>query len=53
MLALQNGVDIKVLSTMLGRYSAGFTLDICAHATTSMQAKAANMASSFFSGAVR
>ena len=26
-MALQNGVDIKTVSSMLGHYSAGFTLD--------------------------
>ena len=32
-LALQNGVDVKTLSAMLGHYSAGFTLDTYAHVT--------------------
>ena len=41
-LALQNGVDVKTLSTMLGYYSAGFTRDTCAHVMTSMQKQAAN-----------
>ena len=40
-LALQNGVDVKILSAMLGHYSAGFTLDTYAHVTTSMQKRAA------------
>ena len=26
-MALQNGVDVKTASSMLGHYSAGFTLD--------------------------
>ena len=26
-MALQNGVDVKTVSSMLGHYSAGFTLD--------------------------
>ena len=34
-LALQNGVDIKTVSGMLGHFSAGFTLDTYAHVTTS------------------
>jgi integrase len=51
-MALQNGVDIKTLSAMLGHYSAGFTLDTYAHVTTDMQAKAANTVSSFLSGAI-
>ena len=33
-LALQNGVDVKTVSGMLGHYSAGFTLDTYAHVTT-------------------
>ena len=49
-LALQNGVDVKTLSAMLGHYSAGFTLDTYAHVTTSMQKRAANAVGSFLSG---
>ena len=30
-LALQNGVDVKTVSGMLGHFSAGFTLDTYAH----------------------
>ena len=52
-LALQNGVDIKTLSSMLGHYSAGFTLDTYAHVTSAMQTKAANTVSSFLSGAIQ
>ncbi len=40
-LALQNGVDVKTVSSMLGHYSAGFTLDTYAHVTTDAQLKAA------------
>ena len=40
-LALQNGVDIKTVSGMLGHFSAGFTLDAYAHVTTSAQKEAA------------
>ena len=40
-LALQNGVDIKTVSGMLGHFSAGFTLDTYAHVTTSAQLEAA------------
>ena len=40
-LALQNGVDVKTVSGMLGHYSAGFTLDAYAHVTTSAQRQAA------------
>ena len=41
MLALQNGVDIKTVSGMLGHFSAGFTLDTYAHVTTAAQKEAA------------
>mgnify|MGYP003183409520 FL=1 len=41
-LALQNGVDIKTVSSMLGHYSAGFTLDTYTHVTTPAQMEAAN-----------
>ena len=40
--ALQNGVDIKTVSGMLGHFSAGFTLDTYAHVTTAAQKEAAN-----------
>ena len=40
-IALQNGVDIKTVSGMLGHFSAGFTLDTYAHVTTSAQTEAA------------
>lgn len=40
-LALQNGVDVKTVSGMLGHYSAGFTLDTYAHVTTQAQQQAA------------
>ena len=32
-LALQNGVDVKTVSSMLGHYDAGFTLRTYTHAT--------------------
>ena len=41
-LALQNGVDIKTVSSMLGHFSAGFTLDTYTHVTTPAQIEAAN-----------
>lgn len=41
-IALQNGVDIKTVSGMLGHFSAGFTLDTYAHVTTIAQKEAAN-----------
>ena len=40
-MALSSGVDVKTLSSMLGHYSAGFTLDTYAHVTTSAQRQAA------------
>ena len=46
-LAIQNGVDIKMVSQMLGHYSAGFTLDTYAHVTTAMQRDAAAKVGSF------
>lgn len=39
--ALQNGVNIKTVSGMLGHFSAGFTLDTYAHVTTATQKEAA------------
>lgn len=51
-LALQNGVDIKTVSGMLGHYSAGFTLDTYAHVTTAVQRQAANTMDNVLSGAV-
>ena len=41
-IALQNGVDIKTVSGMLGHFSAGFTLDTYAHVTTLAQKEAAH-----------
>lgn len=46
-LALQNGVDVKTLSSILGHYSAGFTLDTYAHVTDQMRQDAANKMESF------
>lgn len=46
-LALQNGVDIKTLSRMLGHYSSGFTLDIYTHVTDKMQQEAAEKIGGF------
>ena len=40
-IALQNGVDIKTVSGMLGHFSEGFTLDTYVHVTTSAQKEAA------------
>ena len=52
-LALQNGVDIKTASGMLGHYSAGFTLDTYTHVTTSAEKEAANTMGSILSGALQ
>ncbi len=51
-IALQNGVDIKTLSGMLGHFSAGFTLDTYTHVTTAAQREAANTMSNVLSNAV-
>lgn len=49
-LALQNGVDIKTVSGMLGHFSAGFTLDTYAHVTTAAQKQAADIMESVLGG---
>ena len=49
-LALQNGVDIKTVSGMLGHFSAGFTLDTYAHVTTAAQKEAANTMGNVLAG---
>ena len=51
-LTLQNGVDVKTVSSMLGHYSAGFTLDTYAHVTTDAQLKAAQTMGNILSCAV-
>ena len=51
-LALQNGMDVKTVSSMLGHYSAGFTLDTYAHVTTDAQLKAAQTMGNILSCAV-
>ena len=38
---MQNGVDVKTLSHMLGHFSSGFTLDTYTHVTARMQQEAA------------
>ena len=50
--ALQNGVDVKTVSSMLGHYSASFTLDTYAHVTTDAQLKAAQTMGNILSRAV-
>ena len=48
-MALQNGVDMKTLSGLLGHYSAGFTLDTYGHITPAMKQDAAEKVGSFLS----
>lgn len=45
--ALQTGVDVKTVSSMLGHYSAGFTLNTYCHATREMQDEAAKKMGNF------
>ena len=51
-MAIQNGVDVKTVRSMLGHYSAGFTLDTYAHVTTDAHMKAAQTMGNILSGAV-
>lgn len=51
-LALQNGVDIKTVSGMLGHFSAGFTLDTYAHVTGAAQRQAAQTIWNVLSGSL-
>lgn len=44
--ALQCGVDVKTVSTMLGHSSAGFTLNVYTHSTSRMQQEAARIVGS-------
>ena len=46
-IALQNGVDVKTVSSMIGHYDAGFTLCTYTHATRQMQEQAAEKMGSF------
>ena len=46
-LALQNDVDVKTVSSMLGQYDAGFTLRTYTHATRQKQDEAAQTMGSF------
>ena len=46
-LALQNGVDVKTVSSMLGHCDAGFTLRTYTHATRQQQNRAAEMMGNF------
>ena len=46
-MALENGMDVKTLSGMLGHFSAGFTLDTYTHITNDMQRGAAEKIGGF------
>ena len=46
-LAIQQGVDVKTVSSILGHYSAGFTLDTYTHVTGEMQKDAADRMGGF------
>lgn len=46
-MTLQNGVDVKTVSSMLGHYDAGFTLRTYTHATRKAQNDAAEKLGSF------
>ena len=46
-LALQNGVDVKTVSSMLGHYDAGFTLRTYTHTTRQKQDEAARTMGNF------
>ena len=46
-MALQNGVDVKTVSSMLGHYDAGFTLRTYTHATRQKQDEAAQTMGNF------
>ena len=48
-MALQNGVDIRTVSGMLGHADPGFTLRTYTHATNPMQALAAQTVGKFMS----
>ncbi len=51
-LAIQNGVDAKTVSSILGHYDAGFTLRTYTHATPAMQQAAADKVGCFIARAV-
>ena len=42
-MALSSGMDVKTLSSMLGHYSARFTLDTYTHITSDIQRGAADL----------
>lgn len=46
-MALSNGVDAKILSSMLGYCSAGFALDTCTHVINEMRRGTVEKSSGF------
>ena len=50
-MAISSGVDVKTLSSMLGHFSAGFTLDTYTHITNDMQRGAAEKIGGFMESA--
>ena len=53
MLAVQSGADVKTIASMLGHYSAAFTLYTYTHVTDSMQRGAAEKISVFLNANVQ
>lgn len=51
-MAISSGMDVKTLSSMLGHFSAGFTLDTYTHATMKMQIEAADKLGGFMAQTV-
>ncbi|MEY8317802.1 tyrosine-type recombinase/integrase [Oscillospiraceae bacterium 50-58] len=51
-LAIQSGVDAKTVSSILGHYSVGFTLDTYTHVTEDMQKEAAKRVGGLIAQAV-
>ena len=50
-MAISSGVDVKTLASMLGHFSAGFTLDTYTHVTNDMQRGAAEKIGGFMESA--
>lgn len=50
-MAISSGLDVKTLSSMLGHYSTGFTLDTYTHITNDMQRSAVEKIGSFMKSA--
>jgi integrase len=52
-IAVQNGVDVKTVSNMLGHHSAAFTLDAYTHVTEEMQRGAAEKISDYINANIQ